>query len=131
MKSLEDGVNNYNIQRLHIEQLILSCFINQNRTLPMDEMEFKDIKIPFELFRANRTTKMIAKAIYNLQEEDKPVDDVNVITYIQKHTTLNEQEFLEINCMTWVGFDTMNLYLKQLKDLDDEEKKNEILRVLV
>ena len=130
MKSLEHGVNNYNIQRLHIEQLILSCFINQNRALPMDEMDLKDIRIPFKLFKANKTTKMIAKAIYNLQEDDKPIDDVNVITYIQKFTNLNEQEFLDINCMTWVSFDTMNLYLKQLKELDEEEKKNRILESL-
>lgn len=123
-------MNNYNIQRLHIEQLILSCFINQNRALLMDEMELKDIRIPFELFKANKTTKMIAKAIYNLQEDDKPIDDVNVITYIQKFTNLNEQEFLDINCMTWVSFDTMNLYLKQLKELDEEENKNRILESL-
>ncbi len=121
-------MNNYSIQRLHIEQLILSCFINQNRALPMDEMDLKDIRIPFKLFKANRTTRMIAKAIYNLQEVNEPIDDLAVICYIQKHTVLNEQEFLEINCMTWVSFDTMNLYLKQLEKLDKDEEIEKKLR---
>jgi len=73
---------NYNIQREHIEGLILSCFLNQHRTLEMDKMEFEAYKLPFELFKANNTHKMISKAIYNLQCEKLPVDDVNVHAYI-------------------------------------------------
>lgn len=120
-------MNNHNIQRVHIENLILSCFINQNKALEMDEIEFNDMQVPFELFKANRTTKLTAKAIYNLKEDNRPIDDMNIICYIQKHTTLNEAEFLDISCCLWCSFDTMNLYLKQLKDLDKEESKLKML----
>lgn len=122
---------NINVQRIHIEQLILSCFLNQNRSLPLDELEFKDIKLPFELFKASRTTKMIAKAIYNLQVENKPIDDLTVLCYIEKHAQINKQEFLEISCRLWVSFDTMNNYLKELRLIDKEEEKERILRGLM
>lgn len=126
-ESLEDGVNNYNIQRLHIEQLILSTLINAHLSHPMDEIEFEQYKIPFKLFKANRTHTLIAKAIHNLREENKNVDDVNVLCCIQKHTALNEQEYLEVSSYTWTTFDMMLKWVKQLTEIDKEEELSKLI----
>ena len=121
---------NYNIQREHIEGLILSCFLNQHRTLELDKMEFEVYVLPFELFKANSTHKMISKAIYNLQQDNIPVDDINVHTYITKRAKLNEDEYLQVHSYTWCSFQTMVAYLKQLEDLDKEDKRIELIKGL-
>lgn len=129
--NLESGVNNYQIQRKHIEQLILSTLLNAHLSHPMDEMEFEQYKIPFKLFKANRTHTLIAKAINNLREENKNVDDTNVLCYIQKHTTLNEHEFLEVSNYTWTTFDMMIKWVKQLEEIAEAEEKENILKGLM
>ena len=121
---------NYNIQREHIEGLILSCFLNQHRTLEMDKMEFESYKLPFELFKANNTHRLIAKAIYNLQCENIPVDDIIVHTYITKRAKLNEDEYLQTSCYTWCSFETMLAYLKQLQELEKEDERINLLKGL-
>ena len=117
----------HQIERLHIEQLILVTYLNQNKGHILDEIELRDTKIPFELFKANKTTKMTAKAIYNLQVENKPIDEITILAYIEKFTEVNANEWIELNCKLWVSFDTMNLYIKQLKNIDDEENKLKLL----
>ena len=119
---------NYTIQRNHIEGLILSCLLNQHRTLEMDKMEFEAYKLPFELFKANYTHRMVAKAIYNLQCEGIPVDDVIIHDYISKKTKLNEEEYLQLHCYTWCSYETMLAYVKMLKDLDEEESRLNLLK---
>ena len=123
-------MNSNPIQRKHIENLILSCYLNQLYAHDLDKMEFNEAKIPFELFKASRCNKMIAKAIHNLQEDNKPVDDLNVLTYIQKFTEISETDFMEVSSTLWCTFDTMNLYIKQLKEIDEEETKQKILEGL-
>lgn len=118
------------ILRLHIEQLILSCFLNQTRTNELDQMEFREYKLPFELFKANKTHKLCAKAIYNLQEENKPVDDLIVLDYIEKHMSINQDEWLDIVSNLWCTFDTMISYMNMLKELDEEEIKKEKLKAI-
>lgn len=119
---------NYTIQRNHIEGLILSCFLNQHRTLDLDKIEFEAYKLPFKLFKANYTHRMVAKAIYNLQCEGIPVDDVIVHDYISKKTKLNEEEYLQLHCYTWCSYETMLAYVKMLKDLDEEESRLNLLK---
>ena len=121
---------NYNIKREHIEGLILSCFLNQHRTLELDKIEFEAYKLPFELFKANNTHRMIAKAIYNLQIERTLIDDVLVHDYITSKAKLNEDEYLQVHTYTWCSFDTMLSYLKQLENMDKEEKRLELLKGL-
>ena len=121
---------NYNIKREHIEGLILSCFLNQHRTLELDKIEFEAYKLPFQLFKANNTHRMIAKAIYNLQNENKVVDEVLIHDYITSKAKLNEEEYLQVHSYTWCSFETMLSYLKILEDLDKEEKRMELLRGL-
>ena len=118
---------NHNIQRIHIEQTILSTFLNQNRSLPLDEMELKDTNIPFEIFKASRLTKMTAKAIYNFKQEDKVIDEELIFCYITKHASVNSTEWLDIIGRVPVSFDTMITYLKMLKELDEEESKLKFL----
>lgn len=122
--------NSYDIERTHIEHYLLSMFLNQNRSLPMDEMEIRDTKIPFELFKASRLTKMIAKAIHNFQEEEKPVDDELILCYIQKHATINIQEWFEISCTAHGSFDSMKYYLNMLKQIDKDEELEKKLKGL-
>lgn len=119
---------NYTIQRNHIEGLILSCLLNQHRTLELDKLEFEEYKLPFELFKANYTHRMVAKAIYNLQCEGIPVDDVIIHDYISKKTKLNEEEYLQLHCYTWCSYETMLAYVKMLKDLDEEESRLNLLK---
>lgn len=119
---------NYTIQRNHIEGLILSCLLNQHRTLDLDKIEFEAYKLPFKLFKANYTHRMVAKAIYNLQCEGIPVDDVIVHDYISKKTKLNEEEYLQLHCYTWCSYETMLAYVKMLKDLDEEESRLNLLK---
>lgn len=122
---------NYRIERLHIEQLLLSCFLNQNKAHDMDRFEFESYKLPFELFKANKATKLISKAIYNFQLENKPIDEDLILCYIQKHTQINSNEWLDISCKLWVSFDTMITYLNMLKDIDKEENKMKVLEGLI
>ena len=124
-------MQDYRIQRKHIEDLILTCYLDQNLSNELDQIEFEDYKIPYELFKSTRTAKLIAKAIYNLQTENKPIDDLNVICYIKEHTTLNEMEFLEITSHYPVTFDTMKKYIKQLEELNEREEKEKILREII
>lgn len=119
---------NYTIQRNHIEGLILSCLLNQHRTLDLDKIEFEAYKLPFKLFKANYTHRMVAKAIYNLQCEGIPIDDVIVHDYISKKTKLNEEEYLQLHCYTWCSYETMLAYVKMLKDLDEEESRLNLLK---
>lgn len=121
---------NYNIKREHIEGLILSCFLNQHRTLEMDKMEFDAYKLPFELFKANNTHKLVAKAIYNLQSENIPVDDVLVHDYIITKAKLNEEEYLQVHTYTWCSFETMLSYVKQLENIEKEEHRANLLKGL-
>ena len=93
-------------------------------------MEFEAYKLPFELFKANNTHRLISKAIYNLQCENLPVDDVNVHAYITKRAKLNEDEYLQTSSYTWCSFETMLSYLKQLQSLGDEEKRIELIKGL-
>lgn len=113
---------NYNIEKIHVEQFILSCFINQNRTNELDQIEYRDFVLPYELFNANITNKLCAKAIYNLQKENKPIDDLLILCYIEKHIEINQDEWLELVGNLWSTFDTMILYLERLKVLDKEHK---------
>lgn len=122
--------NTYKIERKHIEELILTCFLNQHRTLEMDKLEYEAYKLPFELFKASRTIKMIAKAIYNLQSENIPIDDETVLCYIKKHAEINVDEFLQITCLCWMSFDSMCLYLNRLKNIEKEEEKMRVLEKL-
>lgn len=121
-------MNNYQIKRFHVEALILSCFLNQNRTLELDKLEFETYKLPFELFKASNTTKMIAKAIKLFQDENKPIDDILIQDFIESKTDkLNVNEYLEIMSYCWCSFDTMISYLNVLKEINKEDEKRKLL----
>lgn len=122
---------NHNIERLHIEKYIIATFLDQNNSFPMDEVELRDAKIPFELFKANRLTKMISKAIYNFQQEAKPIDEDLILCYIQKHSNVNLEEWMAISCVKGGSFDSMNFYIKELQKIDKEENNLRLLGVML
>lgn len=123
-------MSNYKIERLHIEQLVLSCFINQLRNTELDQMEFREYKLPFKLFKANKTNQLTAKAIFNLQEQNKPIDDLTILCYIEKHIKINEVEWLELVSNLWCTFDTMIVYLEELKEIDEKEELRNKLKAI-
>jgi len=120
-------MNNY---RKDIEELLLSCYLNQDRTNELDKMEFNDYIIPYELFKATRTNKLIAKAIFVLQENKMPISEITVINFIQEKTQINEVEVLEVLGSLWCTFDTFLKYIQVLKDLDKEFKRKSMLEDL-
>jgi len=122
--------NDYQVTRKNIEALILSCFLNQNRTLPLDEIEFKDYKLPYEIFKGNKTNKIIAKAIHNLQEKKQPINDEIILDYIQERMTINPNDYFEVSNYTWCTFDTAVDYIERLKVIDADEIKLSLLRGL-
>lgn len=123
-------INNHQIERKHIEALILSCFLNSHISTPLDEMEINEANIPFELFKASRATKLISKAIYNLKQKGLPYDDVNVLCYIKEQTEINEHEYFQISCSGVVSYDTMMKYIKRLEIIDKEEEMERAIRNL-
>lgn len=118
-------MNNY---RLEIEQLILITLLSQDKTNELDKMELEDYKLDFNLFKSNKTHKLVSKAIHNLQEQNIPISDITVEKYIKDHTRLNSEEFLDLYSKLWVTFDTMTKYVDHLKVIDDEEMKLNLLK---
>lgn len=123
-------MTNFNVERHHVEGLILSCYLNVNKAFPLDRIEIEDYIIPFELFTANRTNKLVAKAIYNFQKEKMPIDEVLIYDYITSKTTLEDENFTYLATLLWVGFDTMLKYIEMLKEIDKNEKLMERLKAL-
>tara|TARA_R110002096_G_scaffold262699_1_gene456199 strand:- start:347 stop:712 length:366 start_codon:yes stop_codon:yes gene_type:complete len=117
--------------RLEIEELILVSFLNQDICMnELDKMEYEDFKLPYNLFNATRTNKLVAKAIFNLQEENKPVSDLTVHHYITEITYVNQDEYINLISKLPVTFDTMQKYLDMLAKISSDEEKLEILRSL-
>ena len=113
--------------RLEIEELILSSFLYQDLCNELDKCDYEDFILPYNHFKATRTNKLIAKAIYVLQEKKMPISDITVLNFIQEKTNVNEIEFLELLSKTNVTFSTMLKYLEHLKEIDKEESiKNKL-----
>ncbi|MCH7590840.1 response regulator [PVC group bacterium] len=81
----------------------------------LDKMEYEDFKLPYNLFNANRTNKLIAKAIFNLQEENKPVSDLTVHYYITKIIQINQDEY--INLVLRSIMNDFEMYKEELSNL--------------
>jgi hypothetical protein len=116
--------------RLAIEEMILSSFLFQEFNNELDLMEYKDFKLAYDLFRANRTTKLVAKAIRNLQEEDQVVSDLTVLEYIEQRTKFDQDEMISLLSKNGVTFDTMVKYLNRLREMEKEHSKHNILKGL-
>lgn len=116
--------------KLALEESILISFLNQNNCNEFDLMEYRDFKIPYEHFNSNMTTKLISKAIFNLQANSEAITEDNVYHYISKFTEVNSQEWLRLICKLGFSFDTMKLQLKKLIEINNEIKVNERLKEL-
>lgn len=120
-----------NINRKHIEYYILGSLINQDIALPLDEIEFLDMTLEYKLFKSTITSKMVAKAIYNMQVEKFPVCDVTVLDYIKKRTNkLDEHLFYEIVGSGHGSYLSILRYLEYLKEIDKNDELMERLKVL-
>lgn len=118
--------------RRDIEKLILSTYLNYNRTFFLDNVEIYDFKCPYKLFKANFTYKLVSKAIFNLQSENKPLDDFVVLEYIEKNgAKFNPNDYLDIITATWCSFETFKKYILMLEEIEKEEDlKNKLGAIL-
>ena len=118
--------------RYNIEILILSTYLNMDRTFFVDSVEIYDFKCPYELFKASYTTRLISKAIFNLQSDKKPLNDFVILDYLEKNKAkFCQTQFLEIITASWVTYETMIKYINMLKDLTKEEElKNKLEGIL-
>ena len=118
--------------RYDIERLILSTYLNMDRTYFIDSVDIYDFKCPYELFKSSYTTKLISKAIFNLQGEKKPLNDFMILDYLGKNKVkFCQAQFLEIISTTWVTYETMIKYINMLKEITKEEDlKNKLEGIL-
>lgn len=108
--------------RYDIEKLILSTYLNMDRTFFTDSVDIYDLKCPYELFKASYTTKLISKAIFNLQSDKQPLNDFMIISYFEdKKVKFDEKQLLEIMTATWCTYETMLKYIDILKSINNEE----------
>lgn len=121
-------ISNY---RQQIEELILNCFISQDKCNELDKMEYESFIIPYELFNTTRTHKQVAKAIFILQNKKEPISDITVLNFIESNDKFNSIELLGVISRLWCTFDTMNSYLKILKKIDEDENKMRKLESLI
>ena len=108
--------------RYDIEKLILSTYLNMDRTFFTDSVDIYDLKCPYKLFKASYTTKLIAKAIFNLQSDKQPLNDFMIISYLEdKKVKFDEIQFEQIVTATWCTYETMIKYIDVLKSIEKEE----------
>lgn len=120
-------MNNY---RLEIESLILSTILNQDKTHDLDKMELEDYKLDYKLFKANKSTKLVSKAIYNLRELNKPISIITIEEYLRKHNAFIESEMIGLYSALWTTYDTMKKYVEVLKEIELEEQQLDNLRAI-
>lgn len=120
-------MNNY---RLEIEQLILNTILQQDKSHDLDKIELDDYELDYTLFKANRTNRLVAKAIWVLHQNGTPVSDITVDNFISTREALNGLEFLDLTSKLWVSFETMLKYIKHLQNINFEEKQIEMLKAI-
>ncbi len=108
--------------RLSIEYGILNTLLNYDKALDSDLNSFLDYQIDHEMFKANKTTMLVAKAIHNHLSNDIPYTEELIERYILKHTAMNMDEWIDLIARTWFTFRTMEQYVKVLKEIEDEAR---------
>jgi hypothetical protein len=104
--------------RLPIEKAILATFLYRDLLSEKDYDLIFDYKIPYNLFKANRTHKLIAKAIFNLSNDDMPYDEITVLNFVSKQISINEVEWLDVLSANPITFHTMKGYVRQLEEIN-------------
>lgn len=107
--------------RKDIERAMLSTFLYRDLMSDRDFDIIIDYTIPYKLFTANRTHKLIAKSIFNLQEQDMPFTELCVVDYVSKIEKINEAEWLEVMTTTPITLNTMFGYVKILERMEQED----------
>ena len=116
--------------KLALEESILVSFLDQNNMNELDMMEYNDFKIPYEHFNSNTTTKLVSKAIFNLQGLNEAITEENVFYYISKFRNLENEDYIRLISKLGFSFETMKLQLKKLIEINEEIKVNERLQEL-
>lgn len=117
--------------RLEIEHIILASYLNQKMSNEFEQSLFENELMPYELFKASRTNKLCAKAIYVLQKDKKPICDITVLNFIENKTEVNQNEWINLMCKCDTSFNLMESYLQQLREIDEEDSKMDILKGLI
>lgn len=116
--------------KLALEESILVSFLDQNNMNELDMMEYQDFKIPYEHFDSNHTTKLVSKAIFNLQGLNEAITEENVFYYISRFTDIQNNDYIRLIARCGFGFDTMKKQLKKLIEINEDIKINERLQEL-
>ena len=116
--------------KLALEESILVSFLDQNNMNELDMMEYQDFKIPYEHFNSNTTTKLVSKAIFNLQGLNEAITEENVFYYISRFTDIQNNDYIRLIARCGFSFDTMKKQLNMLIKINEEIKVNERLNEL-
>jgi hypothetical protein len=108
--------------RLSIEYGILNTLLNYDKAIDSDLNSFLDYQLDHKLFKANRTTKLVSKAISNHLENDTPFTTELIERYILKRANMNLDEWIDLIGRGWFTYATMEQYIKVLKEMDAEEE---------
>ncbi len=124
MKGVMMTGSNYNEA---FEYAILNTLLSIDKAMDRDIDNLLNHKLDYTQFKANKTTALVAKAIFNHLEKDIPFDSVLIERYILKRTDMNMTEWLDIIGRLWVTYETMKAYEITLKELNNEAKLKELI----
>lgn len=113
-----------------LEQSILSTLLNPTMGLEEDFDKIIDYVLDYKLFNANRTHTLLAKALYNHNQDGLVWDEVLIERYIRKKTNLNALEFDEVNSKLSLPFSVLLKYVDTLKDMEQDRIIKERLKRL-
>lgn len=114
--------------KLALEESILVSFLDQNNMNEFDMMEYREFKLPYNHFDSNITTKLVSKAIFNLQGLNEAITEENIFYYISKFTDIQNDDYIRLIARVGFSFDTMKLQLNKLIEINEEIKMNERFR---
>lgn len=103
-----------------IERSLLSSYIYCDLTSDFESIS--NHQIDFKIFTSNITIKSVAKAIYNFQKDDIPLDEDLICNYITKHMALDYDEYFKILKAKMLPYSIFLQYEKELiKNINNQK----------
>lgn len=108
--------------RYGIERAILATLIMPDLGLDTDHDKCLSHHLDFSIFKSNITTKAVAKALHNLQEDGTPIDEEIIAHYIEKFMPLDRSEYIAILSSKTIPYSVLVKYEQILRELDKQEE---------